>query len=77
LQFAVEPQENGKSLLTQTAYYAPKGLAGTLYWLALLPFHGAIFGGMIRELKAYAEGLAARQETIQGDQASGTATSLP
>ncbi|MEP7292333.1 MAG: SDR family oxidoreductase [Chloroflexota bacterium] len=77
LQFAIEPQENGKTLLTQTAYYAPKGLAGTLYWLTLLPFHGAIFGGMIRELKAYAEGLAARKQSIQSDQESGTATSLP
>ncbi len=76
LQFAIEPQENGRTLLTQTAYYAPKGLAGTLYWLTLLPFHGAIFGGMIRELKAYAEGLAQRRSALQ-DQESGTATSLP
>lgn len=80
LQFAIEPQENGKTLLTQTAYYAPKGLLGTLYWLVLLPFHGAIFGGMIRELKAYAESISQRKQSAQAtqdNQTSGTAASLP
>ena len=77
LQFSIEPQQNDTTLLTQTAYYAPKGLLGALYWVALLPFHGAIFGGMIRELKAYAEGLAQRKQAVQSSQESGTTTSLP
>jgi uncharacterized protein YbjT (DUF2867 family) len=64
LQFQIEPQENGKTLLTQTAYYAPKGFAGMLYWWSLLPFHGAIFGGMIRELKVRSEKLSERKESI-------------
>lgn len=80
LQFQMEPAADGKTLLTQTAYYAPKGLPGALYWLTLLPFHGAIFGGMIAELKARAEQLARRKQSLSGealDQASGTATSRP
>ncbi|WP_186756607.1 SDR family oxidoreductase [Echinicola salinicaeni] len=36
--------------LTQTATFRPKGLWGRIYWYSVLPFHGAIFGGMIRKL---------------------------
>jgi len=64
LQFQIEPQDDGKTLLTQTAYYAPKGFAGMLYWWSLLPFHGAIFGGMIRELKLHSEKLSERKDSL-------------
>ncbi len=67
LQFQIEPQADGKTLLTQTAYYAPKGFAGLLYWWSLLPFHSAIFGGMIRELKLRSEKLSERKESIQSE----------
>jgi len=40
--------ENG--LLTQTATFRPKGLMGRLYWMAVFPFHGYIFNGMIDAL---------------------------
>jgi hypothetical protein len=51
LQFEVKPQDHdARPLLTQTAYFAPKGLLGLIYWYALYPIHGLIFGGMIREL---------------------------
>ncbi len=36
--------------LVQTATFRPLGLLGRLYWYAVLPFHGLIFRGMIREL---------------------------
>lgn len=36
--------------LTQTATFRPLGLAGRLYWYAVLPFHGFIFNGMITKL---------------------------
>ena len=55
LQFETDALENGLARLTQTAYFAPKGLAGFLYWYALYPLHGLIFSGMIRELKKLAE----------------------
>lgn len=36
--------------LTQTATFRPLGVAGRLYWYAVLPFHGLIFSGMLNEL---------------------------
>jgi len=55
LQFEVNPQETGNSQLKQTAYFAPKGLIGLLYWYILYPLHGLIFSGLIQELKKLAE----------------------
>ncbi|WP_173921560.1 SDR family oxidoreductase [Agromyces sp. Marseille-P2726] len=34
----------------QTAIYVPKGPAGRLYWVLLLPFHGIIFNGMANRI---------------------------
>jgi uncharacterized protein YbjT (DUF2867 family) len=51
LQFEVLAQENdSRPLLVQTAFFAPKGLLGLLYWYALYPIHRMIFAGMIRQL---------------------------
>ena len=36
--------------LVQTATFRPLGLAGRMYWYAVLPFHGFIFSGMLRKL---------------------------
>jgi uncharacterized protein YbjT (DUF2867 family) len=52
LQFEVRPLEAGGSLVTQTAIFHPSGLLGLVYWYVLWPFHGYIFGGMLRELAA-------------------------
>ncbi len=41
--------------LTQTAYFASKGLGGLLYWYVLYPIHAVIFSGMIRVLSEEAE----------------------
>lgn len=51
LQFKVMPGGGGSSL-TQTAFFAPKGLAGLLYWYALYPIHAAIFSGLVRAIAA-------------------------
>ncbi len=45
LEFKIE---NGK--LLQTATFRPIGLAGRLYWYAVLPFHWFIFNGMINKI---------------------------
>lgn len=37
-------------ILHQTATFRPRGLAGRLYWLLVLPFHFFVFNGMIRGL---------------------------
>ena len=55
LQFEVKTLEKGRSQLRQTAYFAPKGLFGLLYWYVLYPLHGLIFSGVINKLKKLAE----------------------
>jgi hypothetical protein len=54
LQFEVTPAEGGGSSIVQTAIFDPVGLFGLLYWYALWPFHGYIFGGMLEKLAAAA-----------------------
>ncbi len=36
--------------LVQTATFRPLGLLGRLYWYSVMPFHGIIFRGMLKEL---------------------------
>lgn len=55
LQFEAEPIDGGRSRLVQTAFFAPKGLFGLVYWYALYPIHGLIFSGLIRELAKRAD----------------------
>ena len=57
LQFESEPK-NGKTLLTVTAYFAPHGLFGFLYWYAMWPFHKFIFDGLTRQVASRARVLA-------------------
>jgi uncharacterized protein YbjT (DUF2867 family) len=57
LEFQSIPQEDGGTLLTQTAFFAPRGLAGFLYWYVLYPIHGFIFSGMIRKIAERARDL--------------------
>ena len=45
LEFKIED-----GLLKQTATFRPRGLWGRLYWYSVLPFHGLIFKGMIKNL---------------------------
>ncbi|MEN8234653.1 MAG: DUF2867 domain-containing protein [Actinomycetota bacterium] len=60
LGWSVEPTENG-SRLVQVAQFAPRGLAGRLYWWAMLPFHAPIFSRMARRMARTAE----RREDMQ------------
>jgi uncharacterized protein YbjT (DUF2867 family) len=59
LQFEAAPKVNGETVLTQTAYFAPKGLFGLLYWYVLYPIHGLIFQGMIDEISKRSLAVAA------------------
>ena len=58
LEFQSILQPAGKTLLTQTAYFAPHGLAGFLYWYLLYPIHSFIFSGLIRKVAGRALKLA-------------------
>lgn len=61
LEFQAIPQPDGKTLLTQDAYFAPRGLVGYLYWYAMWPFHRFIFDGMIRALATRAAEIASKE----------------
>lgn len=37
-------------ILYQNATFRPLGISGRLYWYSVLPFHGAIFNGMLKKL---------------------------
>ncbi|NNC84162.1 MAG: DUF2867 domain-containing protein, partial [Flavobacteriales bacterium] len=41
--------------LHQRATFRPKGLNGRLYWYSVYPFHGIVFGGMLRKLCSASE----------------------
>jgi hypothetical protein len=47
LQFESIPLEEGSTQLVQTAYFAPRGLTGHLYWYALFPIHKIAFSGLL------------------------------
>ena len=53
LQFRIVDQPDGSHALEQLAAYRPHGLLGRLYWYAVLPFHGVIFKGMVKNLLEY------------------------
>jgi uncharacterized protein YbjT (DUF2867 family) len=46
LEFSIDK----KNTVHQTATFRPLGLAGRLYWYAMLPFHFFIFRGMLRRI---------------------------
>jgi hypothetical protein len=56
LELSVKPIPGG-SLYRQRAVFFPHGLAGRLYWLSILPFHGVIFSSMARRITTAAENL--------------------
>jgi len=54
LEWNVEPSAAG-TILTQSAYFRPRGLAGRLYWFVMLPFHSLIFDRMARSIAEAAQ----------------------
>jgi uncharacterized protein YbjT (DUF2867 family) len=57
LEMEVGPSTSGSggSHYRQRAVFYPRGLSGQAYWWAVAPFHGPVFGGMLRNIKAAAE----------------------
>ena len=55
LQFRIMSQPDGSHAVEQLAAFRPLGLAGRLYWYAMLPFHGVIFKGMLENLVHYGQ----------------------
>jgi uncharacterized protein YbjT (DUF2867 family) len=55
LEMAVGRDHDGMTTYSQRAIFQPRGLAGHAYWRSISPFHGAVFGGMLRNITAAAE----------------------
>jgi hypothetical protein len=54
LEFSIETVDGEQPVLHQRALFIPRGLAGTAYWWSVWPFHGIVFGSMLRNLAATA-----------------------
>lgn len=63
LQFETKKRDDGFTDLVQTAFFAPKGLWGLIYWYAIYPLHGLIFSKMIDAIVADAENLSLEMAT--------------
>jgi uncharacterized protein YbjT (DUF2867 family) len=59
LDFRVTPDGESTCTLCQTALFEPRGLAGLLYWYAVLPFHGIVFRAMLAGIQRDAIAIAA------------------
>ena len=55
LELAVGRDHDGMTTYSQRAIFQPRGLAGHAYWRSISPFHGVVFGGMLRNITAAAE----------------------
>jgi uncharacterized protein YbjT (DUF2867 family) len=56
LQFDVTPVPDApQAQITQTVFFEPKGLGGTLYWNAVRPLHSLLFSGQLRALRQWVE----------------------
>jgi hypothetical protein len=60
LEFVVAPLGEGRVELKMVSRFLPRGLAGILYWYALLPTHRWLFEGMLRSV-AQKTGLTVRR----------------
>jgi uncharacterized protein YbjT (DUF2867 family) len=54
MEWLLRPAEGGCQV-SQTAYFAPRGLAGCLYWYLLKPVHTRVFRGLIEAVARRAE----------------------
>jgi hypothetical protein len=56
LEFTITKVSAGIFRLQQTARFRPRGLAGILYWYAVLPAHHLVFNGMLKGIAAASGG---------------------
>ncbi len=63
LEFTLEVRD-GKTLVSQDALFAPRGLGGQLYWYLVSPFHFFIFPTMLRNIEKAARKSQATSHTL-------------
>jgi hypothetical protein len=54
-EFDADRLNDGRTRLTQTAFFEPRGLFGFLYWYLVFPFHALIFNQMASRIVLLAE----------------------
>jgi uncharacterized protein YbjT (DUF2867 family) len=47
LSFELDPIDESRTQLAQTARFRPRGLGGLAYWYAVAPLHGPVFRGLL------------------------------
>ena len=57
LELSVIKDDAGQVVYRQRAIYHPKGLFGHIYWWSVWPFHGIVFGSMVKNITAAARAL--------------------
>jgi uncharacterized protein YbjT (DUF2867 family) len=67
LELSAGQDLDGLTTYRQRAIFQPRGLAGHAYWRSISPFHGVVFGGMLRNITAAAE----RAELSSGSELRG------
>ena len=65
LELSVDRDQAGQTRYRQRAIFQPRGLAGHAYWRSIAPFHGVVFGGMVRNITQAAERVAPVQGLAQ------------
>src|SRR5580692_9153691 len=55
LELTAGRNQDGRTTYSQRAVFQPRGLAGHAYWRSISPFHGIVFGGMVRNITRTAE----------------------
>ena len=55
LEMSVGRSGDGLTTYSQRAIFQPRGLAGHAYWRSISPFHGIVFGGMLKNIATAAE----------------------
>ena len=77
LELGVVAADDDGAILHQRAIYHPHGLLGDLYWWAVWPFHGIVFGGMQRNIARAAETAQPTRTVARADTPQSTGTEEP
>jgi uncharacterized protein YbjT (DUF2867 family) len=72
LQFEVTPmdEEASRTRISQTVFFEPKGLGGTVYWNLVRPLHGLLFRGLLRRLASWIDERAPAETAFTDDRPS-------
>lgn len=65
LEFRLEPIDEERTRLHQTARFRPKGLLGLVYWYSVVPLHHLVFAGMLRGIRRAAESTAPSSDPVE------------